>query len=353
MLVNKPLSPLERKRIHIGQIFVKHPDVVGVREFLDQLHLAGFRLREMETAYIRGWSRCGKSETIKRWIHDLTGQHVLPGVYLQLLQGNGIRIIYADMTIGATPNQASQMIGWKLFGSEKIRTLSELAVTDEFIELLKKHRVAVLVIDEAQWLLRSLGPKGADKFASWILTIENARAFQLVLLGAPFLELIQLSVDAAAARQAGSRLLNPFPFDTPDRQAKYAAFVKSFSSQTPFKKNWITEALETEKRFDTLRALYFADRGRPGNHAKLQEHATLFAGGDAQELTKEHFRAAFDLRYLADSKYKGFNPFRESDYVRLPPFPLSVAEADPDAQMKAFMRTMSGNRKGGRLYGDD
>jgi hypothetical protein len=67
-------------------------------------------------------------------------------------------------------------------------------------------------------------------------------------------------------------------------------------------------------------------------------------------LTKEHFRAAFDLRYLANSKSKGFNPFKESDYARLPEFPLSVDETEPDEQMKAFMKTKSGSWKGGKLY---
>jgi hypothetical protein len=68
--MNKPLTPLELKRMHIGQIFVQHTDVVAVRDFLNQVHETAFRLREMETAYIRGWSRCGKSETIKRWIPE-------------------------------------------------------------------------------------------------------------------------------------------------------------------------------------------------------------------------------------------------------------------------------------------
>jgi hypothetical protein len=64
--MGKLLLRLEEKRTHIGQIFIRHPDVVAVREFLNQLSATAFRLREMETAYIRGWSRCGKSETIKR-----------------------------------------------------------------------------------------------------------------------------------------------------------------------------------------------------------------------------------------------------------------------------------------------
>ena len=114
--------------------------------------------------------------------------------------------------------------------------------------------------------------------------------------------------------------------------------------------------MKTENRFDTLRALYFVTRGRPGSHAKLHEHATVFAcrdTGDSEELSKEHFRAAFDLRYLANPKYLGFNPFKDSDYALLPKFPLSVDETELDEQMKAFMKAKSGNRRGGWLYGDE
>jgi len=352
--MSNPLTPLEKKRAHIGQIFVQHHDVVAVREFLNQVNATHFRLREMETAYVRGWSRCGKSETIKRWIHELTGQHVVPGVALQLLEGNGIRIVYADMTIGATPMQASQMIGSELFGSGKILRLQELPVTKELIRLLSHHRVTILIVDEAQTLLRSLGPKGADKFAAWILAIENAQAFQLVLVGAPFLELLQLSVDAADAREAGSRVLKPFAFATNDDQDKHRGFVKSFAEQLPFKANWISDSLSTDKRYDTLYALFFATRGRPGVHAKLHEHSTVMAcrdTGDSEVLTKEHFRAAFDLRYLANSKYSGCNPFKDSDYARLPKIALSVDQDELDQQMTAFMKTTP-NPTGGKLYGD-
>jgi hypothetical protein len=354
--MNRPLTPLDHKRLQIGTIFVQHPDVVAVRELLNQLNETNFRLREMETAYIRGWSRCGKSETIKRWIHEKTGQHVIPGVKLQLLEGNGIRIIYADMTSGSTPMQASQMIGSKLFGSNKILALKELQVTDEFIGLLSEDEVTFLIVDEAQWLLRSLGPKGADKFAAWVLTIENARAFQLVLVGAPFLELLQLMVDAADARQAGSRLLKPFGFQTEDQQAQYKAFSKAFAKEVPYKSNWIREALETSKCDEALYAFFFATRGRPGTHAKLHEHAAVASyrrTGRLETLSKEDFSAAFELRYLANAKYLGFNPFKDSDFKRLPKFPLTIEEDPPDEQMKTFIKAKSKGRKGGKLYGDD
>jgi hypothetical protein len=345
-----PLTPLEQKRTKIGQIFVQHPAVVGVRRFLDDVHGTGFRVREMETAYIMGWSRCGKSETIKRWIHQLTGQHVVPGVGLQVLEGNGNCIVFADMTIGATPMQASQMIGNRLFGSSKILTLKELPVTDEFIRILIANGVTILVIDESQMLLLR---GGADKFAAWILSIENARAFQLVLVGSPLLERLHRTVDATDARQAGSRVIKPFAFATRDQRAQYGAFVKSFSAESPFKRNWISEALKTDKRFDTLRCLYFADRGKSGVHAKLHEFATVEAcrdTGDSDELTKEHFRLAFDLRFLDNHKYLGCNPFNDSDYDRLPQFPLVPDGAE--LEMKDYLKLRSPHRKGGRIYGD-
>jgi hypothetical protein len=215
--------------------------------------------------------------------------------------------------------------------------------------------VTFLIVDEAQWLLRSLGPKGADKFAAWVLTIENARAFQLVLVGAPFLELLQLMVDAADARQGGSRLLKPIGYQTDVQRAQYKAFSKSFAKQVPYDSNWIKDALETSKCDETLYAFFFATRGRPGTHAKLHEHAAVASyrrTGSLKILSKEDFSAAFELRYLANAKYQGFNPFKDSDFKRLPKFPLTIEGDPPDEQLKEFAKTKSGNRKGGKLYGD-
>jgi hypothetical protein len=175
------------------------------------------------------------------------------------------------------------------------------------------------------------------------------------LVGAPFLELLQLSVDAADAREAGSRVLKPFAFASKDDQAKFGGFAKKFAEQLPFKANWISESLTTDKRYDALNALFFATRGRPGVYAKLHEHSTVMAcrhTGDSEVLTKEHFCAAFDLRYLANSKYSGCNPFKDSDYARLPNIALSVDQDEFDEQTKAFMKTKLGSRKGGKLYGD-
>jgi hypothetical protein len=60
--------------------------------------------------------------------------------------------------------------------------------------------------------------------------------------------------------QASARVFKPFIFATQDVRSLYGAFVKSCCTQPPFKASWIPESLNTEKRFDTLRALYFAAR---------------------------------------------------------------------------------------------
>jgi hypothetical protein len=354
-MMSDPLSPLSKAISHIGQIFVKHRDAELTREFLDQL--GQFRLREMETAYIRGWSRCGKSEIVKRWIHRKTGRHVTPKPPVQLLEGNGLRIIYVDLTGSstATPMQVSQMIGVKALGCTKLLSLKELAVTDTLIEQLAFNKIDMVIIDESQNMLRSLGEKGAWKLAPWVLAAENARAFQLLLVGALFLELLTITVDAADARQAGCRLVGPFAFNDAGKQLEYKSFVKAFVDQLQHcKSNWISESLDTARCFETLHSLFYVDRGRPGSFAKLIEHAHESAyrtDGNFETLTKEHFRDAFDLRYLSNAKYAGLNPFRDEDYARLPKFPLSADQTEADAQMREFVKTTIKHRKGGRLWG--
>lgn len=353
-MMSDPLSPLGKAVSHIGQIFVKHREAELTREFLDQL--GQFRFREMETAYIRGWSRCGKSEIVKRWILRKTGQHVKPKPPVQLIEGNGFRVIFVDLTGSstATPMQVSQMIGVKALGCSKLLSLKELAVTDTLIEQLAFNKIDIVIVDEAQNMLRSLGEKGAWKLAPWVLAMENARAFQLLLIGAPFLELLTLTVDAADSRQAGCRLVGPFAFNNASKQLEYKSFVRAFVEELRHcKSNWISESLDTARCYETLHALFYVDRGKPGNFAKLIEHAHESAyrsDGKFEHLTKRHFCDAFDLRYLSNAKYAGLNPFRDEDYARLPKFPLSVDQSETDAQMREFLKTTAERRKGGRLW---
>jgi hypothetical protein len=192
------VEELNKRRFQIGQIFVAHPAAAEAQFMLKDAIKNGARIREFSTRYLIGYSRCGKSETTKRLITELTGKPVLKE-FFQIIEGNGHKIVYADLTLGATPKAACRMMLFQLFGDKQCLrpALTESEMTVLMINLFRKHGITWLFIDEAQTMLRSLTDKGAHKLSEFVLSIENARAFGTTLIGAPGLDHLH-QMEAAA-----------------------------------------------------------------------------------------------------------------------------------------------------------
>ena len=315
------LLPLDKRKEHIARIYIRHDDITQAWTALEYCYDSSIRLRESSTGYIVGHSRCGKSETIKRFIDEKTGvdikrrgdSGVIPDI--QLCEGKGIRIVYADLTNGMTPRVASHAILKDVFADLKNAAAGEAEAGRSLVKHFGKHHIKMFVVDEAQQMFNGHGSGAPEKLGKWLLPLENAAAFSTVLVGAPELEMLHKTVEAANLRKGAFGKLLPFEFRTPMQKAEFRRFLRQFAAQLPFSSTCLFD--ENKKFVDEfLTPMYYATRGRRGEVAKLFEQATYFAfkdektGGCPERLTVEHIAAAFDMSLLNDHRMKNVNPFR-------------------------------------------
>jgi hypothetical protein len=275
--------PVDLRLEHIQRIFVKHDGIAHARKVLERTFKYGLRLREAQTGYIIGHSRCGKSETVKRFIETKTGKRVQEKVFFQLIEGNGIKIAYADLTNGATPLVASQMLLDELFKDIKTKKLKEGQAAGRIVEQFLLHDVDMFIIDEAQQVFRGKVQGAEDKLAklaNWLLTLENSRSVRILLVGAPELERLFHLVDPTNERKGAIAYLKPFAFQTADDKVEFASFVEAFVADLPFASTCLTNKGRCDD--EMLHYLFYATRGRAGGFSKLIEAATIEAFEDAR-----------------------------------------------------------------------
>jgi hypothetical protein len=323
-IIESPL--LDEKLEAIQQIFVQHTKAQEAREMLQLSLRFARRAREISSTYLIGWSRCGKSEIIKRLLQEQTGISVSKD-RVQLLQGKGKRYLYADLTGGATPRTLARKINDTIFNDRKSLSLGEDEGTDALIDNLNDHNVDGFFMDEAQNLADD--KKGIKKLGRFILSAENHCNAPLFIVGAPSLLDTRRAIEATRQRSGGLKKLEPFGF-VGGQKDFLSAFVAAFSEQLPFPSNWFSQ---NEDDHDMLRATFYAQRGRPGRHSLLVEAATVHAfirtgGAEPEELTKEDIAAGFDRVFLDEDAMLGLNPFRKEDYKKLPAFPLNVEQEE-------------------------
>ncbi|MGH9604939.1 MAG: AAA family ATPase [Terracidiphilus sp.] len=372
---------LDACRKAISLIYLKHDANKEAREVLDNQLRHGKRMREGTTGYIIGHSRCGKTETIARFIEKTTGKPFrrkrggdaepdpeaeeqmrllaelgldrYPPMYMRKIEGRGTRILYADMTSGITPLIASKLILGGIFGWPKVNALREPEAGNMLGWLLAQHRFDLFAIDEAQQMFRNLGPHAMGKFMKWLLALENAGAFAIVVAGAPALDrmFVQDDGDATNERIGFRAPLMPLAYKTEEDRERFAKIVGEFGRLTPFASTPLGDKA-------LMPAFFYATRGRIGALAKLAETAALFAferhkaEGAPGTLTIEDFKTAFDLSRIRDWRMNGINPFRDRP---LPPIPLCIEDEEKDRQklveaLHDKQRKKSGCGKGSRIY---
>jgi AAA domain len=360
------VSPLRKKLDVIGSIFIRHDDIHRAWSVLDRTYHFGFRLNESSTGYIYGHSRCGKTETAHRFIQSLTGKRPERGVVYdsigrirgpvcQLIDGKGVKIVYLDLTNGTLPLAACKEI-LKVFKDVKPnQRMKQPEATARVIETLGLHQVDMLIVDESQQAFRGHGIYAPDALGEWLLPMENAKVFKIVLVGSPELKRLFKEVLAARARHGGLAYLKPFNFKTEEDKLFYGAFVRHFERDLPFDSTCLSEngdKVSERRLFDT----YFATRGAPGDLSLLCEASTISAfersGSEApNSLILADFAAGFDYLYHYDERMKGVNPFATTDRKSIPTIPLSWEDEERESFEHAQTPPRRRRTKGGRIRG--
>lgn len=350
---------------HIQRIYIRDNQIKAVHELLNDAWQHGRRATETSTSYIVGQSRSGKTQTLFRFISAKIGREVTRAdvndgeqQQLALFEGKGVRILYADLTGGATPLTLSKSILKHVFADlDEPMIKKETDATNRLIGKLNHHHVDMTVMDEAQTPFRNLSDNDTNKFASYVLSLENGARTRLVLAGSKNLShlLIPTADNPLYQRQFGTKALTPFYYETDNERADFKTFVKSFADQLPFASTCLLDDNgEPEQRL--LIPLYFTTRGVRGAFSKFMEasaRVALRGGGIATEvrLSHEHLKAGFDELKSHDALTKGVNPFAVD---RLPDFSYSYGkesiEVPADVVGRSDRLTPKAG-KGGRLRG--
>lgn len=338
--------PLEPRLKRISQIYVRHGGIENAWETLEVTWKHGLRLKEAAAAMIIGESRCGKSETLKRFISEKSGSqfHSAEERGSALVGTPDGKIVYLDTTNGATPLTATVSLLTNTLIVPRANRFKEHDAAEAFVNACKQHEVRMLIIDEAQQLFRNQGPSAIHKFASWILAMENSRQFRIVLCGSPLLEQA-LAESTLNWRKSSMRKLLPFAYKTAAEKADFRSFLETFGQNLPFLDTPVTNP-------DYADRFFFATRGRVGALAKLCETATIFACDENEmppaRLKLSHFARAFDYIWGDAQIMEGFNPF--ASRASLPTHPLNLDEEmavsalprkkRPGRQRAAMLRSM-------------
>ena len=350
--------PLDMKLNVIQQIYIRHPGIQRAWDVLEKTEQHGIRLREAATGYIIGESRCGKSETAKRFIQKLTGRKPAEEMRYQLIEGNGKKVVYADMTNGATPLEATRYIVQHIFNDVLAHKVKEHNASNRLIDWFQQDEIDVFVIDEGQQLFNGHGPLAATKMGRWLLSLENAASFRTIVIGDTHLYDLFNAVPALLERKSGIAHLEPFSFATDVDKVVLGKFLFEFERCLPVDETCLSNngrAVSTRRLLD----VYFATRGAPGAISKLCEGAFVAAyarteGAIPEKLELADFVAAFDLLSGADQRMLGINPFKADSEKDIPTIPYTPDDAN-DARLsrlgKRRSRRSNAPVAGGRILG--
>lgn len=331
MAIELHRMPKAQRLGYIERIFIRHSSIYLADETLRILTDVPTTLREATVGYIKGHSRCGKSETLKRHIEKLTGVPVKKKLD-QLIGGNDHLVVYVELSSGDTPLGVAQRI-LGLFEDLMLHRRHpglpqdrERDAVRRAIEICNDNGVTLLALDEVQNLFRTGGDSALAKAGSMLISMQNAANFPIALTASPRMQDLFDAVEAVRERAGPISFLKPLPFRTDAEQTVFRSLVQKFEAKLPYQEK---PGLSSEQ---WLAATYFATRGRVGRLAKLTLIATSAAfndkdqGGNPAVLTLGHVRHAFTLLHADDPKMLGVNPY---DGDTLPKFPLSIEEEDP------------------------
>lgn len=346
--------PLSKRLDYIDRIFIRHPAINLATQALRHLTHAPARRREATLGYIRGYSRCGKSETLKRHIERMTGVPVARGLD-QLIPGAGELVIYVELASGDTPLGVANRI-LDLFGDLNRRPkftgerhLTEREAIRRAIYIANDNGVSLLALDEVQNLLRNGTDAAIEATGSMLITMQDAAEFPIAITGSPRLQWLFDGHDAVKSRAGPRTMLRPLPFRTAADRAAFKSIIGKYAANMPF------AAMPDLAGKEWLDATFFSTRGRLGRLTALLRAATSVAfdecrAGVPGELSVSHLKRAFDLLHDDDPDQMDVNPWQAG--IKLPEIPLTIEEVIEKAS-RLTLRDKPRSRTRGRSLLDE
>jgi len=295
-------SDLERKQL-VEQIYITFPRLNRVGSLVEHCHQYSKIAAEPECLLITGQPGAGKTTLLRGYARRYPRQATREGISVPVLDG----AIPVPATVKHLVTELLSALGDPVPDKGTVVTQ-----TQRLKRLIGECCVELIILDEFQHFIDRDSNVILVTVSNWLKDLLNQTGVPMVLIGMPYAEVI-LHANAQLERRFAMRAsLDPFGWQTVERQTEWRMFLHYLDEQLPL--------LQRSGLADPEMALriFCATEGVIGYVMKLIRRATALAIDERQE--------CLDLKVLAlayDERLRGRAP------DRINPFICDLAELCP------------------------
>jgi type II secretory pathway predicted ATPase ExeA len=288
------LSEIERKRL-VEQIHITFPRLKRIVTLVEHCHQYSKIAAEPECLLITGLQGTGKTTLRRTYAGRHPRQATREGVSVPVLDA----AIPVPATVKSLVSELLSSLGDPL--PEKGTVVTQ---THRLKRLIRQCQVEMIVIDEFQHFIDRDSNVILTTVSNWLKDLLNETGVPMILIGMPYSEAV-LRANAQLERRFAMRAsLDPFGWNTAERQTEFRLFLNYLDERLPFTRRSSLADPET-----ALRVLC-ATEGIIGYVMKLIRRAAGMA--------IDENRQCLDLSVLAsayDERLRGRTPDRANPFT--------------------------------------
>ena len=290
------MTKLERCAL-VEKVFVIYPRLKSLMHKMEHCLEYSKIAAEPECMFIGGPAGAGKTTLQEHFLRKF------PRTYNE--DGAAIPVLCARVPNRATDKTLATELLTKS-GDPEAEKGSAYNQTARLRKFIHECKVLLLILDEFQHFVDKDSKKVLKTVSDWLKNLIDQSQTPVILIGMPYADII---LDASGNEQLQRRFavrerLDPFEWDTEEKQSEFRAFLKAVDDQLPL--------MQRSHLSDPLMAFrfYCATNGVVGKVMKIVRRAAELALDHSTELlTLTVLAEAYDDRLRADHPGRT-NPFR-------------------------------------------
>ncbi|MEM5431834.1 TniB family NTP-binding protein [Cupriavidus oxalaticus] len=222
----RSLRPADVAVFEFRRKLIRYPAFSAAIQAIERCHLYGRHLiEEPDCLLITGVSGAGKSTLRKTYASRYPQE--------ELEDRTVLRVLELELPSAPTIKNVAERI-LMTFGDPYADKGSAESKTARIITLFRECRVELAILDEFQQFVDNSGSKIEYKVADWLKQLINATRVPFVLLGLPRCKRILEVNEQLRRRFLPQANLPAFSISTRREAIKFAEFLNTLHSQTPF-----------------------------------------------------------------------------------------------------------------------
>jgi Cdc6-like AAA superfamily ATPase len=316
--VSAELPATERKEL-VERIHIKFPRFGRVLDKIAHCHQHSKIAAEPECLLITGLQGAGKTTLCKSYASKYPSRFDREGKIIPVLSTS----VPSITTKRSLPTRLLHAMG---DGSADRGT--SVSQTLRVIKLVRDCGVEMIVLDEFQHFIDSQSNVVLRNISDWLKDLINETGKPVVLVGMPDSEKVLRANPQLERRFSMRESLEPFGWDTPERQEEFKSFLKHLDRRLPFPRR------SNLCDHDTALRVFCATDGLIGYVMKLTRRAAVLAiERGADHVGLEFLSEAYDERLA--SRLRG----------RAHPFKSDPEHLKPEAAADAAYGSKTTNRR--------